>query len=62
MPLETYGFIHPTTEKVLHYMLERVEEFHSDVYDGFLHQSRDSGLDFLSLLHIPTILYPLPTR
>lgn len=31
-------------------MLESIEEFHSDVYSGFLHRSRDSGLDFLSLL------------
>ena len=31
-------------------MLERIEEFHSDVYGSFLRRSRDSGLDFLSLL------------
>ncbi|XTI89807.1 hypothetical protein V2W45_1241595 [Cenococcum geophilum] len=31
-------------------MLESIEEFHSDAYGSFLHRSRDSGLDFLSLL------------
>ena len=50
LPSEPHTFIAPTPEKVLHYMLESVEEFHSDVYGTFLHQSRDSGLDFQSLL------------
>jgi len=50
MPLETYAFIHPAPEEVLYYMLESIEQFHSDVYGSFLQRSRDSGLDFLSLL------------
>ena len=50
IPLETHAFIHPTPEEVPYYMLESIEEFHSDVYGNFLHWSRDSGLDFLSLL------------
>jgi len=50
IPSETHAFIHPTPREVLYYMLESIEEFHSDVYGSFLHQSRDSGLDFLSLL------------
>jgi hypothetical protein len=50
LPSETHTFITPTPEEVLHYMLESVEEFHSDVYGSFLHQNRDSGLDFQSLL------------
>lgn len=49
-PSETHTFITPTPEEVLHYMLEGVEKFHSDVYGGLLHQSRDSGLDFQNLL------------
>jgi len=50
IPSETHAFIHPTPEEVLYYMLESIEEFHSDAYGSFLHRSRDSGLDFLSLL------------
>ena len=50
IPLETHAFIHPTPEEVLYYMLESIEEFHSDLYGSFLHRSRHSGLDFLSLL------------
>jgi hypothetical protein len=50
MPSETHAFIHPTPEEVLYYMLESIEEFHSDVYGSFLQRSRDSGLDFLNLL------------
>ena len=50
IPSETHAFIHPTPREVLYYMLERIEEFHSDVYGSFLRRSRDSGLDFLSLL------------
>jgi len=50
LPSEIHTFIAPTPEEVLYYMLESVEEFHSDVYGSFLHQSRDSGLDFQSLL------------
>ena len=50
IPSETHAFIHPTPEEVFYYMLESIEEFHSDVYGSFLHWSRDSGLNFLSLL------------
>ena len=50
LPLEAHTFITPTPEEVLYYMLEGVEKFHSDVYGSFLHQSRDSSLDFQSLL------------
>ena len=50
IPSETHAFIHPTPGEVLYYMLESIEEFHSDVYSSFLHWSRDSGLNFLSLL------------
>ena len=50
LPSENHTLIAPTPEEVLYYMLESVEEFHSDVYGSFLHQSRDSGLDFQSLL------------
>ena len=37
IPLETHAFIHPTPEEVLYYMLESIEEFHSDLYGSFLH-------------------------
>ena len=50
IPSEPHAFIHPTPEEVLYYMLESIEEFHSDVYGSFLHRSRDSGLNFPSLL------------
>jgi hypothetical protein len=50
IPLETHAFIHPTPKEVLYYMLESIEEFHSNIYGSFLYWSRDSGLDFLSLL------------
>ena len=50
MASDTHAFVHPTPEEVLYYMLDSVEDFHSDVYGSLLHQSRDSGLDFLSLL------------
>jgi hypothetical protein len=50
IPSEAHAFIHPTPKEVLYYMLESIEEFHSDVYGSLLHRSRDSGLDFLSLL------------
>lgn len=50
MPSETHAFTHPTPEEVIYYMLETIEEFHSDVYGSFLQRNRDSGLDFLNLL------------
>jgi len=48
LPSEPHTFIAPTPEKVLHYMLESVEEFHSDVYGSFQTLLRPEALRVLS--------------